>query len=361
MPCKNTSITPARIALILLSLSTALLLTASRCVDESAGSPRAVEATMVRIAYLPNVTHVQPLVGLPRGIFQEALGAVKIETRVFNGGPSVIEALLGGQVDIAYVGPSPAVNGYVQSQGRAVRIIAGAVSGGASFVIRDGAGIASAANLPGKRIASPQLGNTQDIALRWYLAEHGLTLKEKGGSVTVLPVSNPDILSLFLRKELDGAWVPEPWPTRLVAEAGGRILLDERDLWPGGQFATTVVIARTAFLQQNPNLTSRWLQGHLGATRWAQENPREAQQVIGAEIQRLTSVTVSPEVIATAWSRMSLGTDPLMDSVAEAAARAHALGYLRNNPDVGGLADLSALRRAQQALAQAAISRKEPA
>lgn len=361
MPHKDTSIAPARIALVLFSLSAALLLVASRCLDESASGPRAVEAGTVRVAYLPNVTHVQPLVGLPRGIFQQELGQVKIQTRVFNGGPSIMEALLGGQVDIAYAGPSPAVNGYVQSQGRAVRIIAGAVSGGASFVVRDGAGISSAADLPGKRIASPQLGNTQDIALRWYLAEHGLKPKEKGGSVTVLPVSNPDILSLFLREELDGAWVPEPWPSRLVAEAGGRIFLDERDLWPAGQFAATLVIARTTFLQQNPNLASRWLQGHLRATQWAQQNPREAQQAVGAEIQRLTSVTVSPDVIAAAWGRMSLVTDPLLDSVTQAATRAHALGYLRTNPGVGGLADLSALRRAEQALAQAATSRKEPA
>lgn len=359
MPPHHTHISRSRTTLLLLSLSAALLLLASRCVDESGGGPRAIETTTVRVAYLPNVTHLQPLVGMERGFFQQELGQVRIETRLFNAGPSVIEALLGGHVDIAYVGPSPAVNGYIQSQGRALRVIAGAVSGGASLVVRVGSGISSVADLSGKRIASPQLGNTQDIALRWFLAERDLKPKEQGGSVTVLPVRNPDILSLFLRKELDAAWVPEPWASRLVAEAGGLLLLDERDLWPGGQFAATVVVARTAFLVQNPELTAHWLQGHIRTTLWAQQHPLEAQQAIANAIERLSRVRLSPDVIASAWSRMSPVTDPLTDSIVAASTRAHTLGYLKGDPGLGNLVELSALRRAEQALAQVATADKE--
>src|SRR6266852_7514405 len=189
---------------------------------------------IVRLGYFPNLTHAVALVGVERGIFQNALGSnVKLETKTFNAGPALIEALFAGDIDIGYVGPSPAINGYVKSHGEALRIIAGAASGGALFIVRPGANIQSPQDLSGKRIATPQLGGTQDVALRYYLQQHGLKTTDKGGTVQVLPTDNANILTLFKTGAIDGAWVPEPWATRLVVEGHGQVFVDERSLWSG--------------------------------------------------------------------------------------------------------------------------------
>src|SRR5215207_7794739 len=187
----------------------------------------------LRIGYFPNINHAQAVIGLGKGDFQKALGNnVKVETFQFNAGPSAIESLLANRIDVTYIGPNPAINGYVVSDGKGVRVIGGSSSAGASFVVRNDAGINSVNDLGGKKFASPQLGNTQDVALRKYLVDKGYNTADNGGNVTIVPVTPADILTLMLKKDIDGAWVPEPWATRLVKEANGRIFVDERELWP---------------------------------------------------------------------------------------------------------------------------------
>ena len=199
------------------------------------------------------------MIGLGNGDFQKSLGNnVKVETFQFNAGPSAIESLLAKRIDVTYIGPNPAINGFVISDGKDVRVIAGATSAGASFVVRNDSGINSVSDLGGKKFASPQLGNTQDVALRKYLMDNGFKTTENGGNVTVVPVANADILTLFLKKEIDGAWVPEPWATRLVKEANGRVFIDERDLWPPeGKFVTAHIIVRPDYLKENPDVIKK--------------------------------------------------------------------------------------------------------
>jgi NitT/TauT family transport system substrate-binding protein len=222
---------------------------------------------VVHVGYFPNITHSQALVGKATGKFEAGLGAnAKVDWKEFNAGPSVIEALFAGALDLAYVGPNPAIAGYIRSKGAALRVIAGATSGGAALVVRPAAGIQSPKDFHGKRIATPQLGNTQDVALRAWLQANGLQVREKGGDVQVIPIANPDQLTLFLKGEIDGAWAPEPWASRLVHAANGRIYLDERDLWPNGKFATALLIARADFLREHPDVVKAWLQTHVELT-----------------------------------------------------------------------------------------------
>ena len=201
------------------------------------------EEVTLRLGYFANITHSQPLVGLNNGIFAEELGPnVTIEEETFNAGPAVIEALFAGEIDASYIGPNPAINGFVQSEGEALRIVSGATSGGALFIVDPEAEITEPGDLDGKKLSTPQLGNTQDVALRTYLADNGLEAQEAGGSVQILPQANADTLTQFQQGNIDGAWVPEPWATRLIQEAGGEVFVDEKDLWPDGKFVTTHLI-----------------------------------------------------------------------------------------------------------------------
>src|SRR5512133_4162958 len=218
----------------------------------------------LRIGYFPNINHAQAVIGLGNGDFEKELGNnVTVQTFVFNAGPSAIEALLAKKLDVTYVGSNPAINGYVVSEGD-LKIVSGATSGGASFVIRNDAKINSVKDLGGKKFASPQLGNTQDVALRKYLQDNGFKTIENGGNITIIPAANADILTLFLKKEIDGAWVPEPWATRLVKEANGKIFVDERNLWPpDGKFVTANIIVRTDYLKNNPDVIKKLLAAHV--------------------------------------------------------------------------------------------------
>ena len=305
---------------------------------------------VIRVGHFPNLTHAQALVGLSRGDFARALGSkVTIETTVFNAGPSVIEAMFAKRLDLAYIGPNPAINGYVQSRGEALRVVAGATSAGAAFVVRPDAGIASPADLAGKRLATPQLGNTQDVALRAYLVAHGLQTREKGGSVDVVPTQNPQIIDLIKQKQVDGAWVPEPWASRLVVEAGCTILVDERDLWPGGDFVTAHIIVRTEYLEAHPQVVKAWIDAHVGVTQWLLANPDEAQLLINQQIETLTGKSIAPEVLTQAWSRLRPTWDPIAPSLFECANAAHAAGFLPGKPDLAGIYDLSLLNQVLRA------------
>lgn len=305
--------------------------------------------TVVRVGYFPNITHSQPLVGLAlsNGTFQKALGAdVRIDSKLFNAGPTEIEALFAGELDLGYIGPNPAINGYVKSSGSALRIIAGATSGGAVLVVRADSGISKAADLSGKRIATPELGNTQDVAARNYVLANNLKLSDTGGTVTILPTKNPDILTLFLKKEIDAAWVPEPWGARLVQEGGGRVMLDERSLWKDGQFVTAHLIASTKFLNEHPDLVKKWLAAHVEITQWIRANPAQAKQIANTEIKRLSGAGLSQSVLDEAWQRMDVTYDPIASSLFASADSAFALGFLgRTKPDLANLYDLTLLNQ----------------
>src|SRR6266851_10296236 len=275
---------------------------------------------VMRVGYFPNITHAQALVGRAGGQFEKAVGAnVQIEWKAFNAGPSAIEALFANAIDLTYVGPNPTVTGYVRSQGDAVRVIAGAASGGASLVVRQGAGIEKASDFHGKKVATPQQGNTQDVALRAWLRANGLKPREKGGDVQVLPITNADQFTLFLKGQLDAAWAPEPWASRLVHEAGGRVFLDERTLWPNGQFLTTGLVVSTNFLNSHPDLVKKWLQAHVELTNWINSHVPEAKQLLNQQIQKETGKALSADVLNDSFSRIQVTYDPLRGPLLRAA------------------------------------------
>lgn len=305
----------------------------------------------IRLGYFPNLTHAQGLVGDDEGTFAKALAPDRLDLRRFNAGPAAMEAMLAGELDATYVGPGPAINAYVRSDG-ALRVIAGATSGGAVLVVRSAAG---PEDLRGKKVASPQLGNTQDIALRRWLKTQGLEPTAGAfGDVTVIPVQNPEILSLFRRGELEGAWVPEPWGALLERE-GGRILVDERDLWPGGRFATTVLVASRRALEHRRPQLERLLRAHLELTRRAQTDPKAFAEATNAAFAKATGRPLDPAVLAAAMPRLQFTADPMVEQLAVAARHAAELGYLPHS-DVSGLVDRSVL----DAVAGASGSRRAP-
>ena len=324
--------------------------------SENSNNEESSQSRTLRIGYFPNLNHAQAVIGLQQeGDFQRILNAnnsngndsVKIESFVFNAGPSAIEALFGGQIDVAYVGPNPAINGYLASGGQGIRIISGVASGGASFVVRNDSGIESMKDLGGKKFASPQLGNTQDVALRKYLMDNGFKTTENGGNVTVVPITPADILTLMLKMEIDGAWVPEPWATRLVKEANGKIFVDERELWPpDGKFVTANIIARTDYLKENPDIIKRLLQAHIDKTEWINENKEQAITTFNGALKKITGQTIPEDEIRDALMRLELTYDPIKESLFKMAENAYELGYLGNGGskmDLSNIFDLTIL------------------
>jgi NitT/TauT family transport system substrate-binding protein len=297
----------------------------------------------LRLGYFPNLTHAPAVYGVEKGTFRRSLGPdVKLDAKTFNAGPEVVTAIFSGDLDISYVGPNPAINGFQRSGGRALRIIAGATSGGAALVTKPD--ITSPGALKGKRIATPQLGNTQDVALRAWLAESGLRSDQRGGGdVAVVNQENAQTLETFRAGQIDGAWVPEPWATRLVVDGGGRILVDEADLWPGGRFATTVVVVRTAFLEEHPDVVARFLRGHLAALD-ALEEDSGAPQTVNAGIEKITGKALFGEILDRAWRRLTFTYDPLIATIERSAAAARKVGLLESD-DIAGIADLGPLNR----------------
>src|SRR5437870_12866251 len=304
------------------------------------------ESKILRIGYFPNINHAQAVIGLGNGDFQRALGGdVEVRTQIFNAGPSAIEALFADQIDVTYIGSNPAINGYVVSNGEGLRIISGAASGGAVFVVRNDAGINSVTDLANKKFASPQLGNTQDVALRKYLLDNGYKTKEKGGNVEVLPIKNADIFTLMLKKQIDGAWVPEPWGAKLVKEANARIFLDERNLWPGGKFVTALIISRTDYLNDNPDIIMKLLAANVNETNWIINHNAEAMQAFNAELEKLTGHTIANEELHQAFSRIEFTYDPLKQSLFKSAKDAFDIGFLKKQPNLVGIYDLTFLNK----------------
>jgi len=307
--------------------------------------PVAAQKVVIRVGAFPNITHPQAMIGKANGWFERAVSPdAKVEWKTFNAGPSAIEALFAGAIDMTYVGPNPAINGYVRSNGEALRIIAGATSGGAALVVRNDSGIRKPEDFRGKRIASPQLGNTQDVALRAWLKANGLKTRDKGGDVEVVPIANPDQLTLFLKKELDAAWAPEPWASRLVHEANGRIFLDERNLWPNGQFITTQLVVSTKFLQAHPEVVKKWVRTHVELTEWINAHMPEAKEALNRQILKETGKALSAGVLDDSFGRLQATYDPLRGSLLRAAQLAFDAGFLgRQMPDLSRLYDLRLL------------------
>jgi NitT/TauT family transport system substrate-binding protein len=302
---------------------------------------------VVRVGAFPNITHAQAMVGKATGSFEKALGPnVKIDWKTFNAGPSAIEALFAGAIDMAYVGPNPTISGYVRSQGEALRVVAGAASGGAALVVRNDSGINKPEDFHGKRVASPQLGNTQDVALRAWLKSHGMRPVVNGGDVRVLPMANPDQLTLFLKKQLDAAWAPEPWATRLIREGNGRLFLDERSLWPNGQFVVTNLIVGTKFLREHPDVVKNWVRAQVELTDWIHGHLPDTKKLLNEQIQKETGKALPPAIVEEAFSRIEVTDDPIRSSLLTSAHSAFEAGFLgQKMPDLSGLYDLTLLNQ----------------
>jgi NitT/TauT family transport system substrate-binding protein len=328
----------ALVVSIVAALSIAAAVVAGRRAASPAADARAAAVDEVRLGSFPNLTHATALVAIERGLFAQELGAgVRLSTPTFNAGPAAIEALFSGALDATYIGPGPAINAFVKSKGQAVRVVAGAASGGA-FLVVDPA-IASAADLRGKRVASPQLGNTQDVALRAWLVGQGLRVELQGKSdVEILPQENAQTLDAFKGRRIAGAWVPEPWASRLVLEGGGKVLVDERDLWPGRACVTTHLLVRSEFLKEHPERVTALLRAHVEAGEWLASHPDEARALVNGSIAKITGRRLDDTLLAAAWRNLAFTNDPLAASLKRSAQDAERAGLL----DLGGL-DLSGI------------------
>jgi sulfonate transport system substrate-binding protein len=306
-----------------------------------AGSPGGATGVL-RLGYFPNVTHATALVGVEGGIFKDKLGpGVTLQTSSFNAGGAAAEALLNGAVDAAYIGPNPAINAFAKSGGSAIRIVAGATSGGAYLVVKPE--ISSAADLRGRKLATPQLGNTQDVALRTWLADRGLVTDLKGGGdVSIVPQENAQTLETFMSGGIDGAWVPEPWATRLVTEGGGKVLVDERTLWPDGQYVTTHLVVRTDYLAAHPDIVRALLAGDLAANDLVNDDPKRAQALTNQGIDAITGKQLSESLLAASWKNLTFTVDPIASSLHTSADHAVKLGLLEP-VDLTGIYDLAIL------------------
>ena len=283
----------------------------------------------IRVAFFPSIGHIIPIVGLEEKIFEKGIGEEKqIETKLFDSGPQVIESIFSGSIDIAYVGPGPIINGFLKSDGKDIKILSGAASGGASFIIQPNSGLESLENFDGKRIASPQISNSQDVSLRHYLESHGLKSVEKGGTVFVLNISNPDIYTLFAKGDIDGAWVPEPWATILVQELDGIRLFNEEKLWPNEEFASVLLIVRTEYLENNPETVQKWVESHEKTVTWINSNPDKSKSLFSSFLIDYMGKSLPTKIIDESFSNITITSDPIKNSVIIFAERADSLGYL---------------------------------
>jgi len=297
----------------------------------------AAQQTTLRVGCFPNITHAQALVASQlsrqgKGWFEPRLGGnVKLQWFTYNAGPSAMEAIAADSIDLTYVGPSPALNLYVKSQGDEVRIIAGSATGGAALVVQPDGGINKPEDFRGKSIATPQLGNTQDVACRAWLKKQGFRITQLGGDVRVLPTANPDQLSLFLSKKIDGVWTVEPWVSRLELEAKGRIFLEQKD-----SFAT-VLVSSAKLLQEQPNLVKKFVAAHTELTAWINDHPEEAKKLANAELKAITKREMSTELIDRAWSRLHFTSDFDRKTIEASVAEAQSVGFLKGAIDLSRL------------------------
>ncbi|HEV2842489.1 MAG TPA: ABC transporter substrate-binding protein [Chthoniobacterales bacterium] len=302
-----------------------------------AGRAEAAENAVLRVGHFPNITHAQALVAhnlsrQGKGWFEERLGpGTKIEWFVYNAGPSAMEAVFAHSIDLTYVGPGPALNAYTKSNGAEVRLIAGAANGGAALVVQPDQNLKSPADFRGKKIATPQLGNTQDIACRAWLTGGGLKITQLGGDAQVLPTQNPDQLALFQQKRVDAVWTIEPWVSRLERESGGKILIEERDV------ATTILVSSVKYLAEKRELAKKFVQAHAELTDWIVKNPDEAQKIIQAELREETKSEMAPDLIAQSWKRIVFTSETPRASVEGFMQSSLKTGFIKTAPDLSKL------------------------
>lgn len=282
---------------------------------------------VVRVAFFPNISHVVPIVGVENGEFAKELGDVPIKTIVVDSGPQAIEALFANSADLAYVGPSPFVNGYVKSGGD-LKVLSGAAANGASLVIQKDSTISSITDLAGKKIAAPSIGNTQDVSLRYYLSQNNLKPAEKGGNVVVYNIANSEIFTIFAKGEIDAAWVPEPLATMLVEQLNGKVLFNEEELWPNKQFPSVLLIGRADYIEKHPDWISKWLVAHKNSIEWIKQNPDKAESVFIEFYKKHTGKAIPENIVHRAFSNIVITDDPDLELIEIFAKRAYDLGYL---------------------------------
>lgn len=362
MPSARPRVVPR--ALTALAVLPLLLLTAcgygsQRVPDATAPvaaeGPKVDGLDEIRVGFFATVTHATPLVGLgPGGLIQKELGGTAVKPQVFNAGPAAVEALNAEAVDLTWIGPSPAVNGFTRADGRNLRIVAGATSGGASLVV-DPDRVASVEDLRGKRIATPQIGNTQDVALLHHLAEQGLTVDPDTGrgDVSVVRQDNKEIPTTFRQGGLDGAWVPEPTASALVAQ-GGRVLLDEKELWDDGRFVSTHLIVSRKFLEKHPEAVEAVVRGSVRTNAWINAHPGEAKDVVNAGLEKYTGQSLPAEVLDPAFAAIEVTDDPLAATLREQAEHSVSAGLLET-ARTDGIYDLSLLNKVLEAEGRPAV------
>ena len=283
----------------------------------------------IRVAFFPSIVHAVPIIGMETQTFANNLNDdLDIEVKIFDSGPQVIESIFSNSVDIAYVGPGPVINGFLKSDGNDLKILAGAANGGASFVIQKNSGLELIENYSGKRVAAPQISNTQDVSLRHYLAENGLKSAEKGGDVFVLNIANPDIYTLFAKGDIDGAWVPEPWATMLVEELDGIRLFDENEFWPENKFSSVLLIGRSDYIEKNPEIIKKWINANEKTVQWINNHPDESKKLYNEFLKSYMGRTLPENIVEKSFSNIIITSEPLENSVYTFAERADALGYL---------------------------------
>ena len=342
---RRTLLGAAAVSVLALTAACATATSVSSTSATASGSSTSAgtAASELRLGYFANVTHTTPIVGVAKNFFGTELGSTKLTTQIFNAGPDEMTALLSGKLDAAYVGPSSALNAYVKSNGTGLTIVAGAENAGAELVVSSK--ITSIADLKGKTLASPQLGNTQDVALRYWLKQQGYaTTQQGGGDVKISPTDNATTLTLFEAGKIDGAWVPEPWASRLVVEGGGHVLVDEKTLWPSGQFATTNLVVATSYLKAHPQTVKALITGQVKANAWVTANPTDAATLVNSTIKSLTGKALKDAVITRAWSEENVTNDPEASSLQTSLAHAVSDGLLKQT-SLNGIYDLTLLNQ----------------
>jgi NitT/TauT family transport system substrate-binding protein len=323
----------------LLAIGVALLLGCDR--DKASSSSGSNQE--VRIGYFANVTHAQAVLGVSGGSFEKAIAPAKLSPKVFNAGPSLIEALFAGEIDIGYVGPGPALNAHAKGRGEKIRVIAGAAANGVLIVARKDSGINSVAELAGKRVATPQMGNTQDISAKHYLMR---VLKQKDLN-NVLPIANTEQATLMARKEIDAAWAPEPWGSRLIIEGQGKLLAEEKDLWPNKKFSLTLVVTTPEYLAKHPDVVEKILTVHVRMTRWLNGAPQNWATALDQGLKQLTGKALPAGVVSSSLNHVQFTEEPLEETLSTMNQWAYDL-KLTNSPTVGpGLVDTTILRKVQ--------------
>ena len=292
----------------------------------------------IRLGYFPNVTHAVPLVGLDQETFQKELGKdVNIKTKTFVAGPALMEALIAGEIDIGYIGPVPAINGFVK--GAEIKIVAGSNNGGAVLVSRKNSGIKEVKNLSGKKVAVPQFANTQDISLRHILKENGLKDKGKGGTVNILQVAPADLMLLFKQKQVDAALVPEPWGTQLKEKGEADITLDWKEVWNKGDYPTTVVIVSNKFIKEHPDQVNKWLKAHVATVKFINNNKDKSKEIIKKQIKQLTGQDIDLKTISASMDRSKTTDGVNKEVLQEFADLSYESGYIKTKPNMNELYD----------------------